>query len=380
MPGTKRKGKGDAWYLEVTIGTDFTGKPIRYNRTFHGSEKQAEKALAIFYADCCAGKVHKESSMKISELCETYKTEYVDRFLKKSTQSGVNAVIKIWINPLLGKKKISKLTRLDVQKFINHLIDKELSPKTIRNYYSVLRGMMDFAIGMDLIVDTPCQHITLPKKKKVEAQYYSEEDVTVLLKALDTLPDAELQYKIAIYIILFGGLRKGEVSGLNWEDINFEKHKIEICRTRYINPGGGIYEDTPKTLESNRFVSLPKEIFDMFKLLKAQQLEKKLQLQNKYIDSTAILQGEFGGALRPQVLQRWFTRFREKNNLKYIGLHGLRHTHASMLAYMGADKMQISKRLGHSQLSTTLNIYTHLFEQTDADIADNLSEKYLVSK
>lgn len=105
MPGTKRKGKGDAWYLEVTIGSDFTGKPQRYNQTFHGTEKQAEKALAIFFANCSAGKVHKESSMKISELCDTYKMEHVERFLKTNTQNGVNVAIKTWINPLLGKKK-----------------------------------------------------------------------------------------------------------------------------------------------------------------------------------------------------------------------------------------------------------------------------------
>ena len=99
-------------------------------------------------------------------------------------------------------------------------------------------------------------------------------------------------------------------------------------------------------------------------------------LQNKYEDCPAIFRGDNGTPLYPQVLQRWFTRFLENNNLRHVGLHSLRHTHASMLAYIGTDKMQVSSRLGHSQLSTTLNIYTHLFENADKHIASDLSKQF----
>lgn len=378
MPGTKRKGKGDAWYFEVTI-TDKSGAPKRFNKTFHGTAKQAEKELAVFYADCEAGRTIKGTSMTVEDLCRTYRSEYAERYLKRSAlrsiDTGINTIL-----PVLGKKKINKVSRLDVQKFVNKMSDKGLSPKTVRNYYSVLSGIMEFGVRVNELNDTPCQHITLPRKTATEAKYYDRQEVADLLAALDKLPAKENHFKICIYIMLFGGLRKGEVLGLNWDDIDFDEKKIRICRTRQIAPKIGVYEDTPKTPKSNRTVSLPAEIFEMLKQLKAQQLERKLQLQNKYKDSPAVIQDPWGDCLYPHALYKWYVDFCKKNNLKCVGLHGLRHTHASMLANMGTDKMQLSRRLGHSQLSTTMNIYTHLFEDTDKSIADDLSALYMKTK
>lgn len=378
MPGTKRKGKGDAWYFEVTI-TDRSGAAKRFNKTFHGTAKQAEKELAVFYADCEAGRTLKGTSMTVEDLCRTYRSEYAERYLKKSALRGIDTGINT-ILPILGKKKINKVSRLDVQKLINALADKGLSPKTIRNYYSVLSGIMEFGVKLNELNDTPCQHITIPKKKSTEAEYYDHQEVSALLAALDTVPATELHFKVCIYIMLFGGLRKSEMLGLNWDDIDFDEKRVRICRTRQIAPKVGVYEDTPKTLKSNRTVSLPAEIFDMLNQLKAQQLERKLQLQNKYKNSPAVIQNSYGDCLYPNALYKWYVNFCHKNNVRCVGLHGLRHTHASMLANMGTDKMQLSRRLGHSQLSTTMNIYTHLFEDTDKTIADDLSKVYMKTK
>ena len=393
MPGTKRKGNGDSWYLEVTIGTDFSGKPIRYNRTFHGTEKEAEKALARFYTECEDGKVHKENKMTIEDLCNIYLTEYVDRYLKVSARRGIDPAIKMWIKPLLGAKKAAKLKRLDIQKWVNYISDphertgkngtvkiKQLSPKTVKNYYSTLRNMLTFAVDMGIIASNPCENIKLPKPEKHEADYYSIDEVSALLSALERVSDTDLKYKVAIYIALFGGLRKAEIMGLNWNDIDFDAGSIIIRRTRMIRPGNGVYEDTPKTDRSNRSVSLPGEVMGMLRKLHAQQLELKLQLQNKYQNSPAVFQGDFGQTMYPQNLQRWFTRFLNASGLRHIGLHSLRHTHASMLVYLGTDKMQVSTRLGHSQLSTTLNIYTHLFEDADKKIAEDLSSNFLKAR
>ena len=380
MPGTKRKGNGDSWYFEVTLGTDLNGKPIRYNRTFHGTEKQAEKALALFYAECEAGLVNKENVMKISDLCDVFKSEYAERFLKISAQRSVNTCIRSWIVPYLGTKKVAKIKRLDVQKFINLMTDKGLSPKTIKNYYSVFRTIMNFAVDMDIIPQSPCHNIRLPKNKPAPIKYYSGEDVKLFLRALDELPSDEIKFKAAMYIALFGGLRKGEILGLNWEDVDFDSRTIQIRRTRMTAPHHGVYEDSPKTEESKRTVSLPQEVFSLLHSVRSQQLQLKLMLQNKYENTSAVFQGNLGGPLHPLALHRWLDRFVKENNLPPITLHGLRHTHASMLAYMEADKMQISKRLGHSQLTTTLNIYTHLFEKTDADIANSLSSEYLSAR
>lgn len=381
MPGTKRKRGKDSWYLEVTIGTDFRGKPNRYNRTVHcKSEKQAEKELARFYTECESGKINKQDSTKLSALADTWFTEYAERFYKKSALSSNRTAKDVWVVPVLGDKKVSKLSRMDVQNWINHLADKGLSPKTVRNYYSTLRSMLDFAVDMGIIEDTPCRNVRLPKKERHEAKYYVAEDVARLIGALDTLGPDDLKFRVAVLLFLFSGIRKAELLGLNWEDVDFEGNAIHVHRERLIGRGIGIYEDTPKTAKSARYIKLPAEVMRELRRLRTQQNKRRLALGNKYGDSPAVFCNDTGQPLYPQVLQRWFSRFTDSAGLPHLGLHGLRHTHTSMLSNMKVDAKQISERLGHSQLSTTLNIYTHLFEDTGQQIADELSEKYLSAK
>ena len=364
MPGTMRKRGSDSWLLEVTIGTDFRGKPVRYNKTVHGSKKQAERELAKFYSECEAGNINKSDKTTIRDLANLYIEEYVKKHLKASNMRIVLPAVNAHIIPDLGKRKAAKLSRLDVQQWVNSLGEehkikrkdgtiaiKKLSPKSIRNYYSILSGIMQFGIHMDIIDQNPCRDIILPKKEQKEAKYYSKEDVAKLLDALERVPQEELKYKAAIYIALFGGLRKGEIAGLNWEDVDMESGQVSIRRTRMIQTGSGIYEDVPKTEKSTRTITLPAQVISLLRSLRAQQNEEKLSLGSKWQDSPALFKNGFGAPLYPQMLHRWFSEFIKENELPPLTLHGLRHTHTSLLAYMQTDKVEISKRLGHSHLS-----------------------------
>ncbi len=379
MPGTYRKRGNDSYRLEVCIGTDYRGKPIRYSKTVHcKSNKEAEKELARFYTECENGTVSRSSNITVADLCDLYIKEDASVHLKKSTLLGVKTAINVAIKPYYDTKKASKIKKIDVQQWINDLYNnpdrkQKLSPKTIRNYFSVFRSVMQFGVIMELISKNPCQDIKLPKPEHKEANYYSKDEVEMLLKGLESAPYSDLKFKVAIYIALFGGLRKGEILGLNWDDVDWDGRRIRIQRTRMIDRGNGIYEDTPKTDKSKRVITLPEEVMQLLRELKLQQKTEQVQLGSKWIYSPAILKGQFGQPMYPQVLQRWFSKFLLENGLRNIGLHGLRHTHTSMLAFLQKDKMQISKRLGHSQLSTTLNIYTHLFDDSDLSIADDLS-------
>ena len=378
MPGTKRKGKGDAWYLEVTLGTNAKGKPVRYNRTFHGSEKEAEKALARFYIECEDGKVRRESNMTVSELSDIYIEEYVKRYLKQSNMKVVTPAIKR-LKEAMGHRKINKLTRLDVQRWVNSMSepqpkknDKVLSPKSVRNYYSILSGMMNFAVQMELVDSSPCRNIRLPRNQKKEARYYNKDEVALFLQALENISEHELKYKAVVYVALFGGLRNGEIMGLNWDDFDENERTISIHRTRYIKKGG-IYEDVPKTQKSIREITLPDNVIALLKELKIQQMKEHLILGNKWENSPAIFKNSMGNHMHPNATAKWLRKFLKRNDLPYISMHGLRHTHTSLLAYLNTDKLVISRRLGHSQLSTTLNIYTHIFEEPDKQIADGLN-------
>lgn len=380
MAGHMRHRGGDSWYLEYTAGTDYTGKRKRYTKTVHGTERQAKKELARFVVECDDGVHDRSGSMSVKSLCDIYMKEYAERFHKTSTLGSDRTSINVWIIPLLGKKKLNKLKKLDVQQWVNDISDAGKSPKTVRNHFSVLRNMLNYAIDMDLIEHNPCENVRMPKKITPEARCFSKDELSLLLNGLDNLDYEQLKFKCCILLALFGGMRKGEVMGLDWNDVDLKTGIITIRRTRMVSPGLGVYEDTPKTESSRRTLSLPLFVTSELSRLRTQQLEERIKFGGGYSESDALIKSEDGEPLHPQTVQRWFTSFCESINIPAHGLHALRHTHASLLANMGVDKVQVSKRLGHSQISTTLNIYTHLFENVDDTISSQLETYHDILK
>jgi len=379
MPGSWTKRGKNSYKLEVCIGTNYKGKPNRYTKTVHcKSDKQADKELALFYAACESGTVAKASTTTIASFSDKWIVEYAEIKCKRSSLAGYKSAIRCQIKPSLGENKIAKITTMHVQEWINDMVRSGLSPKTIRNYFSVFDEMMQTALKWGLIANNPCDLADLPPKEKKETDYYNKKETIALLDCLNAVSDNDLKYKVGIYIALLCGLRKGEILGLDWSDIDFEKSSLTIRQTRMCIHGYGPIEDTPKTLKSQRTVSMPVELITELRKLQIQQKQLRLLAGSKWINSGAVLTNDYGSPLYPQMLARWFVAFLKENNLRHISLHKLRHTHTSILAYLNTDKMQISKRLGHSQLSTTMNIYTHLFEDTDKQIAEQISSQFLV--
>ena len=378
MPGNWTKRGKDSYRLQVSMGTDFKGDPIRFTKTVHcKSDAHADKELAKFYAECEAGNATKGNKITLEAFCDTWMKEYAKNKVKKSSYAGYETTIRVHIKPLLGHHNLTKLKPLQVQEWINYLIeDRQLASKTVHNYFSVLDTILQTALKWGYISKNPCELIDLPSKDKKEAAYYNRDEVIVLLNALEKVPYEELKYKVGITLTLFTGLRKGELMGLKWENIDLDERIVSVVQTRMYNKGFGVYEDTPKTAKSRRRISIPQECVTLLKQLKLKEDKQRLLVGSKWIESGAIFQNDFGEPLYPQMISTWFRKFLKANDLRLITMHQLRHTHTSMLAYLNMDKIQISQRLGHSQLSTTMNIYTHLFEETDRMISDKMSAEF----
>lgn len=387
MPGTMRKRGGDSWYLEVTIGTDFRGRPIRYNKTVHGTKKQAEKELAIFYTDCEKGNITKSCNLTVEAYCDYY-TENCMQNIKRTTQSGYHTIIRKHIKPHLGTKKLNKLTTRNVQEWVKYLGSPHtnksgnpftLSPKTIKNIFSALDKMLSKAVILGFISKNPCDNVELFKVEKRESDFYNIDETIALLEALELTPSDDLKYKVGIWLALFCGLRKSEILGLNWDHVNFNDNTLEIDSTRLYTKENGNFIDTPKSNNSTRLIAVPDELAEMLKNLLAQQRKERMKLGSKWVCSNMVLTNHTGAPIYRNALPRWFTKFLDGNGLRHISLHKLRHTHTSLILNMGVDKMQASKRLGHSEYTTTLNIYGHLFKDTDYDIAELLSDNFIKS-
>ncbi len=383
MPGTMRKRGNDSWYLEVTIGTDFTGKPNRYSKTVHGTKKQAEKELAKFYAKCEAGDYSRPGNLTIENFWDMFLKNYCKpKKLKERTIARYTTFMKHQIKPVLGRKKISALKRLQVQEWVNYLSEeKDLAPKTIRGAHSLLRTMYDSAIKWELVNSNPCNLVDLPPLKKKEADYLRLEEIKILLAALEGEADEELQYVAATILTLFTGIRLGELTGLMWPDIDFDAAEMKLVRQRAYIHEVGIIEYDLKTDNSNRTLALPEICISYLHRLRAYQKEQKLLFGSKWSDSGYVLVNEFGEPIFPRNPSRWFINFIEHlDGVHRITFHQLRHTHVALLAHLGIDIHKISKKVGHSEETTTLRTYMHILEKTEHEDAKRLDMFYAESK
>ncbi len=187
-----------------------------------------------------------------------------------------------------------------------------------------------------------------------------------------------IKWKVITHLLLITGARRGEVLGLKWPAVDFDNNRIHICNNLLYYPDIGIYQDTPKTKNSDRWISLPVESMKLLESWKTTQEEdaKKKKTYYKNPDQLLFTQ-EDGSPMCPDSVTTYLRRFSEKHNLPHINPHKFRHTMASMLIYNKVDPVSVSRRLGHSQVSTTTDIYAHAIKEADKQNADMLAGIFL---
>lgn len=369
MPGSKRERSPGKWTLTVTIGTDYRGKQRRFNKTFHGTAAAAEKALAVFYAECLNGFIQQSSTMTIEQMVTSYINDRPKGSLKQNTIDNYIQCRDVWIAPFIGSLLVRKATPRMLQSWIVDL-SQQVSPKTIINTSSLLSAAFDRIIRLGELANNPCKRLVLPKVKKKEAEYMNEKEVRAFLAALEEMPEYEIPFKVLFEIALFCGLRKGELLGLDWRDVDMAKCTVTVRQTRYWDKGQhGMRVDTPKTAKSFRTVSFPPEIKEDIKQLRSWYTEQKKLLGSEWISSPAVFRTPFGAPMNDYSPLKVLHALQERHDLKKVTLHQLRHTNVSIMISMGLDIKTIQARGGYSNASTPLNIYGHIYRNQDSEVA-----------
>ena len=176
-------------------------------------------------------------------------------------------------------------------------------------------------------------------------------------------------------MLILGGFRRGELLGLYWDHIDFENQTVKIDKSLLSTSGIGIYEGKVKTVKSNRTVALPKECFDLLREYKKLQEDRKRVLGKEWQDSPYVFKMIKGGQMKPDWLSRSWNTLLENNNLRHIRLHDLRHTCATYLLSIGTPIATVSRKLGHSDIYTTLNTYTHSIDKDDKEAVEKLADR-----
>ena len=244
-----------------------------------------------------------------------------------------------------------------------------LSGELQLHYHRFLSSMLDTAVQWQKIKSNPCSCVAAPKSDTKETAYLDEYQTAELIAALDEEP---IMYRTAILLILNMGLRRGELCGLKWNDIDFRREVMSIRRNAVYIVGKGVILDTPKTKNSRRSLKIPSTCIPMLREYQEWQNTQRATLGDAWIDDDFIFTSWNGTIMRPDTLGTWFAKFIKRHNLPHITLHGLRHTNATLLIAAGTDLRTVANRLGHAQTSTTADIYAHAIQSADAAAAEQI--------
>ena len=375
MAGSIEKRGKNSYRLICTNGYDLEGNIIRHTKTIHGTKKDAEVELAKFVTDVQNGLVINGKSLKFSEFTEIWKRDYGSKELAPSTYKRYCRMLETRLLPYFGHFYINKIRPIDIMQFYDllerdtQLVRKKnnngkktlkpLSGKTILEHHRLLRAMLHRAVYWQMIVTNPAERVQPPKAKKPKRRSYDDEQTKILLENLEQLSVEDTKYKVAIILTLFTGVRLGELMGLEWQDVDFKNGIICINRSSQYLSDMGIFTKVPKTESSIREIAIPEFIISLLEEYKLWYEEQKSFYGELWTNSNRLFVQADGKPMHPSTISKWFVKYVSTIGLPVINFHGLRHTNASLLVAQNIDIAIISARLGHAQVSTTLNFYVH---------------------
>lgn len=376
MAGSIEKRKGDSYRLVKCVGYNLKGKPIKKTKTVHcKSMKEAKIELAKFVADCEKGLYIEGKSLKFEDFVEIWKRDYGEKELAPSTYKRYLGILESRIIPFFGHFRVDKIKPTDIMQFYDLLskdtqivrrkdnngkkTGKPLSPKTILEHHRLLRAMLQKAVYWQMIVSNPAERVQAPKTKKPKRKYYDDEQSKALISGLMELTEEQFKYKVAIILTIFTGVRLGELMGLEWDDINFREGIVSINRSSQYLADKGVFTKVPKTESSIRDVAIPDFVVSLLEEYKCWYDNQKALFGELWYDSNRLFVQADGKPMHPSTISKWFEKFVAQIGLPVINFHGLRHTNATLLIAQNIDVSVVAARLGHAQITTTLNFYVH---------------------
>lgn len=352
-----------------------TGLPIKNNK------KRAEKMLLELRQTYVSPAEHKSNGelsadMLFADYMELW-LEVVRNSIEITTFSSYTQMVKGKIVPYFRKTgvKLGELQARHIQSFYLHEL-KTVSPGTVIHYHANIHKALKYAVKMDLIPFNPADKVERPKKQRYIADYYRQEELERLLEASKDHP-----YSLLIQMTAFYGLRRSEALGLKWDAIDFERDTITIkhivTNAKIDGKCEIVCADRAKTKSSLRSLPLVSNIRDKLLALRGQQKENRRVCGNCYSKKYDgyVFVDAMGNIFNPRSVTANFSKLLEQNGLRHIRFHDLRHSCASLLLANDVPLKQIQEWLGHSDIGTTANIYSHLDYKskiTSANVMDNI--------
>ena len=388
----KKKKPNWQWRFEIMIA----GKKKSFSKSGFRTKAEAEEAGTKAFLEYTQGKETKPADIAFSELLEQWLKIYVDQELRPNSQIYYRQLARNHILPALGDYKIFALDPMIIQEFVNSLRETDLRPRTIQSISGIVKRTLDYAVKIHYLPFNPAQYVKNPRieKSRGKKETISKEDMERIFRRF---PEED-KWNIPLMIGFHAGLRISEVFGLTWENIDFENAYINVEKQLQLLDSTWCFTDT-KTTTSTRRVKIGYTLLNALQREFDRQEKRKAAYAEFYacytIEEKLLPNGETAHTIVPynkEVIRfvcvdqqgKMLTskRFIDCANIikKELGIkfnfHMLRHTHATILAESGANPKNIQLRLGHTNISTTLQTYIHSTESMDEESVDLFEKNF----
>ena len=363
----RRRGK-DSWAVVINLGRDpLTRKRRQLWRSVKGRKRDAEALLAQLIHQRDTGIDQPPGKIALGEFLERWLVQHAVPNVAPATLNQYQWAIRRRIAPVLGAIPLTKLRPAHIQEFYARVQAEGLSAKSTLHLHRLLREALQHGVLWQVLSRNPAAAVESPRPRRYEPIMLSVEDSRRVLTVAQETPLGAL-----IHTALMTGLRRGELLGLRWRDLDFDGATLHVQQTAQWLAGRGWEFREPKTSRSRRPVALASVTIDVLKEHRRKQLEERLALGPGYQDFDLAFASPAGTPTDPAGLRRKWKRIAAAAGLPTLRFHDLRHAHATLMLVSGVHPKVVSERLGHSTVAITMDTYSHVLPHIQSEAAQGL--------
>ncbi|WP_281659093.1 tyrosine-type recombinase/integrase [Halobacillus sp. Cin3] len=350
--------KGYTWKVTVEAGRDpRTGKRKQIVRRGFTTKTEAEAAVTQIQHELNNKQFINDSKLTLSEYMDQWLDLYGKRKLRETTFDSYKRAIDYRLLPQMGDVQLSLITAPLCQKYINELLDEGLSERYVEYISVILHGALKKAVEWELLTRNPMEKVDIPRGRRRKHVTWSTDEIE---RFLHFAKYENLNYYAVFLTFIYTGLRRGELLGLQWGDIDLDDECINVNRNLIYDQKGFRFGEL-KNESSYRTIKIDDYVTNEIRQHKTKQSEFKLILGKEYDKNyNLVFCREDGRPIYPRTLTTIFNRLIKKADVTKIRLHDLRHTHASLMLEAGNSLKEVQDRLGHRSIKTTGDIYAHV--------------------
>jgi integrase len=302
--------------------------------------------------------------MTVAQFLDRWLADVVKPSRQPTTYHQYADHVRLYIKPAIGRKVLARLSPDDVQRMMRDRLDAGLSPRTVQDFRGTLRTALSRAVKWGLVARNVATLVDAPRIEHVERRMLTTGEVR---RFLDAAKGDRLEALFTVAVAL--GLRQGECLGLKWDDVDLDGRTLTVRRSlaRY---DGKLHLKEPKTASSRRTIDLPEIAVAALRSHKVRQLEERLLAGGKWQEQGLIFPSRKGTPYDPSELREQFYKLLKRAELSHMRFHDLRHSCASLLLAQGVPARVIMEILGHTQIGTTMNLYSHVMPSLRREAAD----------